>query len=269
MSQSLSSGTFEEYDQKLNKLIAWMSDLGVNVDPSRIGAYRKSFDALLEVSNSKNEDEARDRFAEFMNTLYEVHELFEIYKGMSNLDAHDCLRPRLTTIASGPIEYLSETSSSANKARNYAFELLLASRLFVGGMGVQLTNHADVECKIHGQRVFFECKRPQSEAAIQRNIKKAMSQLKRRYASAITSKARGVVAIDITKAVNPDYKLLTYETGSEIGQRLSGVIDAFSNEHLRAIEESKHKKTIAVVVRMSIMAAPKGHADRLVYCQQY
>lgn len=269
MSYILTGGKFADYDDKIDALIEWMAELGARIDPARVSKYRQSFSSLLEVSSTKDEVKARVRFAEYVNCLYEVHELIEIHNGLCKFLPDDFLRSRVKTLASGPINYMHENSSSANKARNEAFELLLASRLAGSGLEPHLNHIADIACEAEGRPVFFECKRPQSEEAIERNAKRANSQLKTRYSQASTSRSRGVICIEITKVVNPDFDMLPYESSEDINGWLTNVIDVFSEQYARKIESFKHRKTIAIITRMSIMAAPKGEAERIVYCQQY
>lgn len=262
-------GTFDAYAKELDRVTHWLSELGINVQPSRIGTYRKSFNNLLAVSKTKNESLAKEKFTEFKNTLYEIHELMNIYEGFRHKNTTKQFLACLKSVVSGPVDYGAEDESSSNKARNTAFELIVASRLICGGLNAGPTAKIDIECHVGGHKLFFECKRPQMETTILRRVKEANSQLKKLYKQERSSPIRGIIAVDLSKSLVPADRFLVYESEVDIERVLNGVIDDFQNKIGAQIDSLRHRKTIGIVIRVSVMAAPKDPAERLVYCEQY
>jgi hypothetical protein len=63
---------------------------------------------------------------------------------------------------------------------------------------------ADAIITIEGVKCYVECKRIQSENGLEENIQRASSQIKDRLGQEASTKTRGLVAIDISKAINTD-----------------------------------------------------------------
>ncbi len=261
----LTSGSYNELDRRLDDAIQWLETLGVRIKSTRIEAYRNSYNSLLEIYRSKDEEVARRKLPELVNMLLEIHDLIEIYKGLSDAKYTEYLHPRLQELSSGPFYYTDENVSSSNYPRNTAFELLLSSRLVAGGLPLGAHNSVDIATEVEGKTILFECKRPQVDQQISRNVKKAFKQLKPRYQDRLV---RGIVAVDITKVANPDIEVFPYERVRQIDTWLSNAVNSFSRKHSALISESP-PKTIAVIFRFSIVAVPKGSSESIVCCQQY
>ena len=67
---------------------------------------------------------------------------------------------------------------------------------------------SDVAVQVATQTVVVECKRPQSEGALERNVDDARHQLQNHYKSAKRPDCVGVIAVDLTKILNPNLDLL-------------------------------------------------------------
>ncbi len=268
MNSRLKSGNYEEYDACLNEIVSWISGFGIRVSPTRVGEYRKSFSELLRISKTKDFTTAEHRVDEFLNTLYEFHELQEIYNGFRDKELNEYVKPRLEKIVSGPSSYQNEQNKKS-EARNYALELLIASRLSQGGIFVPPLNASDATCKIDGREIIFECKRPQFATTVDKNIKRACKQLKSRYLNSISFLSRGIVGVDISKSFNPSFQKLRYSNEQDITQFMGKVIASFESEYLKTLHSIKEKRTIAVLVRFSALALPIENGGRISYCQQY
>lgn len=268
MHSNFVANNYETYDLILDEIVSWVSGFGIRVNPTRIGSYRSSFSELLHISRTKDFTNAEERINEFLNTLYEFHELQEIYKGLREERYSEYVRPRIEKLVSGPTSYLNETTEKGD-ARNYGLELLLASKLSQGGIFVPPANAADASCRIDGKATYFECKRPQSVDTIEKNIKRACKQLKNRYSRSLSSLSRGIVCIDITKAFNPKFGKLKYSTEADLKLAMENAISSFEEHYLKTLHSITEKRTIAVLVRISVLAEPIDVNARIAYCQQY
>ena len=269
MNITYKSGNFSEYSEKVDEMYSWFESLGIRVSPTRIREYQKSFDLLLNVVKTRDEVLTQNLYPEFAGTLYEVHELLNIYECFRNSVITERIRKSLQAVCTGPRFYEEENTSSTNRARSTAFELLVAARLIKGGIDAELSFPTDIICKVGKSNIFLECKRPQSESKILRNIKSADSQLQRRYKKSISKQTRGVIAIDLTRCLLPERQLLEFESSQDLEKIMGEVVENFFNEYCFKTDEYKHRKTIGLVMRVSLIATPKDTDDRLHYCQQH
>lgn len=198
-----------------------------------------------------------------------MHDLLEIHRGLSGGTHDEYLRGRLAKLSSGPVDYVDENASSGNLPRNTAFELLLSARLAAAGFPLLKHSTVDIATNVGRKRVLIECKRPRSFDGIERRIKSGFSQLKKQYKRPFARNVRGIVAVDISKIVNPNMNIWRYDNPSDIGQQLGNTIEKYATTFSRTISGSGQRKTIAVIFRIAIMAAPRSDNDNIVYCQQY
>jgi hypothetical protein len=153
-------------------------------------------------------------------SLVEAQEFAEIFRG---LDGHDpqIMKLLMRKVLKGTLHPSDETQSS-NLGRNTAFELLLGSRLRFAGSNPKLGQQTDLVVDYLDSRLHIECKRPQTKEAVEENIAVALSQLGKRFASdSRPDSSAGLVAISVSKAVNPDSKWLIVEREGDIEPNLS------------------------------------------------
>jgi hypothetical protein len=118
--------------------------------------------------------------------------------------------------------------------------------------------------------VLVECKRPQSEEGVERNVIRASKQLGSKYRSSDRLGYRGVIALDLSKMSNPEFGIIPDIRADQIGARLDGHLKTFIDSHSHVWRKIKERRTIAVMARMSLMAVCSGdRGPQLTYCQQY
>ena len=89
--------------------------------------------------------------------------------------------------------------------------------------------------------------------ALQNNVKKAFRQLKGKYQSPQRLRHRGVIAIDITKLVNPNFLSFVQPDEAALDAGLSQMVDNFIATHERLWQQKQRdKKTIGVMLRISV-----------------
>lgn len=101
--------------------------------------------------------------------------------------------------------------------------------------------------------LLFECKRPQSLETIDRRVEEGLDQLKRGLNGLQKVRHRGVVALDLTKAVNPNFEVLVTRAEENIGHSMTQQVDRFVAHYKMAWASPKCSQTIGVLVRLRQM----------------
>ena len=170
----------------------------------------------------------------------------------------------------GPANYTEErVSTSSNVARNIAFELLVMARLAASGLDLDFSIQSDIAATFDNNSLIFECKRPQSLKKLGARIKDAFKQLERKYSNFSQLRRRGVIAVDITKVVNPDFMLYVKPDALSLERGIANIVDQFIVHNAHYWQIGRNKKTIAVMFRLSLIGVNKERNDMLTYCQQY
>ena len=237
--------------------------------PTRVGEYQRAIDTVLRAFRSSSFAVMRKELLSIITAMFEVNDLIEIHKSLAGRFDNSLVR-HFRTYASGPVSYMDENvQTSSNIARNIAFELVVMAKLTRSGIPLDFRMATDVAAQFDGQSVLFECKRPQSLTSLESNIKKACRQLEAKYGNAEPSLQSGIIAIDITKLINPDFMLYAQNDEHALDAGLSRLIDGFVSEYERLWQRQRDKRTIAVLLRLSLVGVNKARNDMLTYCQQF
>ena len=267
MASSISTVAFSELAASLQKVAAWLGHLGIDEPRTRLGHYRRVMQQLADAHAHGEKDALRALWPSSMVPLFESEELVGIHQWLSGSEHDGYVRERMRIVASGPSSYTDENTSSGNRARNTAFELAVAARIVGGGLQLDRSVPSDVAVRVATRTVVIECKRPQSEGALERNVDDARRQLRRRYKSAKRPGCVGVVAVDLTKILNPNHDLLRGFPVAQIGEVLGGTLEDYSREHERVWQKNRDQQTAAVLLRLNAMAQ-LANDPGLTSCQQ-
>lgn len=268
MAGNFSDFSYNELDIRLNAAVEWLSSLGARIESTRIQRYRKSMDDLLRLYHANDYHEGDRRRPEFVNLLLEAHELLEIHKGLAGVAVPDALLPRIRMLSHGPDSYADENPSSGNFGRNAGFELLVASLIAQAGLPVKSAGTSDVSTDFGNRRLVIECKRPYTDSSAERNRDKALRQLKKKYSGIDGAHTRGIVALDMTRVLSPDFSLRRYGEMHELEEWIDGTIESLLARYIPHGFKPPHRKTIAMIIRFTAMAVPAMEGGRIVYCQQ-
>ncbi|WP_446808318.1 hypothetical protein ACH50O_13540 [Methylomonas sp. 2BW1-5-20] len=193
------------------------------------------------------------RLPAITNAIYEAFELIDIYSSLSGKYDRQ-VSGHLHSIVAGPSSYSDErSSSSSNRARNEGFELAVMGYLAQANIPLQFESSADVTCNFGNRTLLFECKRPQSPGAVDRRIKEAVDQLKKHINNAKKVKRRGLVAVDITKVLNPTFQIFITSTEKSISDSMEARVDQFIAEHEHSWINPRCNQTIGVLIRLCQM----------------
>ncbi len=158
--------------------------LGLNFDESnRISKY---FKYLGEIEKSRTLD--KDKFraliqknkAKYYYSQFYVLEICKIIDALQNTKLDEnILKEKLTHLARGTY-LLSEENINNTQARDTTFELSLFSFLYTRNLQVKLSgSNPDLQLSTTNFTYNIECKRPYSVRSLERNIRKALKQLRK------------------------------------------------------------------------------------------
>jgi hypothetical protein len=254
---------YAEYEEALN----WIHSLGVAMNPSsRLSSYKSCFErfvsAFLRKDQVYSEMEMKRIGAEIINAFYEANEVVVIYKVFRASDPEH-LKLKIKEIVSGPVNGAAENmAASSNRARNISFELYAASIFHAAGMGIDFSSIADAQFNAGRYTYYLECKRPQNTDRVEKNIKSANIQFRKRFSQRpeIINK-RGILALSFSKIVNPNYQVFQFNTFEDAEQFLKPKILRVGAQYSDYIKNKIDRKvvlwagftSIPVIVRESGM----------------
>jgi len=259
---------FNELNEAVQQASDWLSSIGIDVAGTRMSEYRKNITLLVDLLGRGNRDDLNRLYPTMVNSLYEANEWINIYRGLETVK-NENLIAKLEELLKGPEWFIDEKiSSSSNRSRNIAFELIITSRIAARGIQPDFATPADLAFPLNAKKLIVECKRPQSTSAVEKNIKAATKQLNRRFQTSIARNLRGIVAIDISKVGNPSFKMLEVQNTASLDLHLSQSITSFIDSFGHLWDGKKHKKIVGMLVRFTGMALLKD-MNMLTYFQQW
>ena len=249
-----------KYSQRIDDIIEWLTLKGIKVSPTRIQNYKKFLDKLKNNSDFtiKTNDDVLV-LEEFLLILTEIHELMWIKKGAEVVEPEG-LNKLLEIICGGKYYAYDDADTTA---RNYQFELRIASYFMQSQYEVDLSKITDVIANRNGISYYFECKRLSSNKQANKRIKEASKQLKNRLSGqSILSKKYGVAVFDVTKLAFPNqgaFQNLNHEQCkwhlrnklSEIGNSYDFMKPFQSNKKVLAVWLQIHVPALAISKNMS------------------
>jgi len=244
---------YAELLQKLETALVFCENLGLGdrVEASRFKEYRTLIISLCSIIDSYSFDslpagikkELTDRNFEYVLSLTESVELVETMDYLKTCDK-EIARVKLANILGGPLLPKDEDKNS-NEARNTLFEVSLASKIWSAGLKPSLGRLADIEIEVAGKLLLIECKRPFREKRIKRRMKEARKQIDG-WVKDRPPGSRGVIAVSVTKVLNPGDKILPYRDVSSAKATLSRLLEQLANRNKKSLQ-SLGKNIIGVL----------------------
>jgi hypothetical protein len=266
MSKHWSSSGFSDLSERLARAVQWLQGFGVRTDGTRLAHYHRAIRDLTVASDRADPAELKAMWPQVANALYEANEYATIHRSFAD-GRHDAfVSARLEALAGGPLFYADENSSSGNRPRNLMFELLVGARLVDSGLGLVASDRSDVESSIEQMRLVIECKRPQTEAKVERRAKDARDQLLAKLPDGAI--ALGIVALDLTKLTNPKFDLLVRMPAEAGTEALANYLIAFFHRRSELFARIASQYVVALLLRISILAHLTGEPSP-TYCQQW
>jgi len=222
--------------RKYEDALAWLSEKGLNIGPTRLNKYQTHYRSLLEnwgketireIINNKN-------YASAIHETYEVIEIKEKLEEFDCKEVHESLKKSL----SGLELYSDDASSSKpSSARDFSFELFMARYFKRAGYNLNFNTVADFNAHDTDDSIFVECKRPAKEETVGKNIKKALKQSMKRFIENDSKNQKGIAAIDLTALLNPGQEFLVTDDLDVISDALKEADKVYSPEVKRHFDE--------------------------------
>lgn len=210
MRAEITPHTLREIAEDFESAVAWVESVGFGVNRGRIAEYRKT---ITDLSNgfdvngwgSLDDKGHRDRICV---ALLEVRELVSIHRGLASTD-DTTATAGLKHYLKGPFLPTNEfVHNSSNRPRNVGFELYLNALFAYAGFRPTYGTNADLSFGYADQTFFVEAKRPSNAGAAEGVIRDANKQLSQRLKGLRSDQAKGLIALDLTKVINPESKVM-------------------------------------------------------------
>jgi len=202
-------GEFTERKKEFQEACKWLSEeMGFPYKSTRMGDYERLLKTFFNSGAKVPTDSALiNDFYLFMQAATEACQIIRLWNTFKDKE-HEGLKGRIQHVMSGKsmrAEAIKKNKRGQNDdpARDFAFELNIASRFLKGGYEVDLTDDCDVVVTIDKHKLYVECKRLKSLQKLGRRIKKASSQIDTRIGGNRKNKF-GLIALDVTDVILPD-----------------------------------------------------------------
>ncbi len=259
---SFSTRTFEQKAVLARLATEWLESFGITYYHTRIGKYLKDIEKLDNAHKTGTVQDLihKGEFPTLVNSLFESTDLIAIYEGLQRV-AVGRLAQQLHDFVKGTEFSIEEsTHSHSNKGRDIGFELYMASLFARAGFDLDFGTDADLLAIDGAISYFVECKRPQFDHSVHSNVRAAGKQITRRLQhSKRTDSAHGIIALSISKIVNPDFKLLVASNEQNIDAKLIQESDAFFAAHQQHWRNFQEPGLLGVLLLLQIPAVVENH----------
>lgn len=198
----IATDSYEKISQDYILALDWIRTLGVRIGPGRTQFYAKVIESWAKNYRTASDEEAKNIFPDFLSSALEIMDFTYIYKSLCNVPAIDLksIADKLQKGVNGPTNLIEESSDSS-VARNFIFEALVTAEFHRPYKSIEaiFDTSSDAGLKIEGRKILIECKRITSLDKLEANVRKACSQLESSLEREVSSRNRGLVALDFTK----------------------------------------------------------------------
>jgi len=260
--------SYEQTYSDVVKAVEWLAGQGFDYSRTRIGFYERTIKDLVNTYKTASREKLNDSFPKYGKAIYEIFDLITIHEGLGRVS--DVAVPLLLEkFLGGPPIYSDERpATSSNLGRNTAFQLLVASKLSEAQLRPRLEEPSDIGFRFEKYYISVECKRPQEKSGIQTSIKGALHQLKHRLGARVSRFHAGMIALDFTKVLNPELRLLVKKTPRELKSWLSAITNSFLEENVSLWQKPQKTRILGVLTHFSLMAVVEDR-DLLTHCRQF
>lgn len=270
----IDSESYEGILESYTSALEWMQNIGVNLGAGRTSHYQNIVSNWTGSYRTASIVDGERIFPSFVSSMLEIHDFVSVYKAFKDVPAAELggIVAKLNKAVNGPIYLEQETPTSAT-ARNFLFEALVAARLHAPAKGASaiLDAPSDTGVLFGGNKIWIECKRVTSEGKIEKNTRKASSQLEEVFKKKTGSGHRGIVALDVSKILNPGDRIYIRENDAHllksIDSLMNDLIERFAPVWQK-IYEKRNRKVIGTIVRFVFMSTSEER-NLLVHTAQW
>ena len=250
-------GDFTKVREQFTEACEWIDrELGFKYKSTRIGEYEDNLKLFVNEAGTIPEDdkELMDRFYIFMQSATEACQIIRIWNTFKGGD-HKGLRERVKEIMKGKSlrpEAIKKNSknNSDDPARDFSFELNIASRFLKSGYDIDLTEECDVVVDLNGKKLYVECKRIKSSKQLKKRVKSASEQITRRI-GANRNKKYGLVALDVTDILIPDGTVTITSSLASFNHRIKRLVTDYAKENSEILSKNITRDVIGVLFEFS------------------
>jgi len=219
------------------RLVDWLeSDIGIKASNTRIGEYRECVGKLSDLLSLNDYDTVNQDIPKYHGALLEIHDLLALRKSFPVPGNIQGLVALLKQCISGTIDRHDSTDVNSS-ARDYFFEALLGSRIFSKDLSVSFPDSSeyqpDIRALYKSQNINIQCKRLNSAKTTEKRLRKAMSQLETNWVH--DSSAYGVIAVEVSKAINPDTQIWNTENQKTAHANFTQMFNEYIDENIRKL----------------------------------
>ncbi|WGS45454.1 hypothetical protein LFL97_22215 [Burkholderia sp. JSH-S8] len=231
--------------QKLDKACDWLESLGLILPGNRFTAYKITINRYLETEGGAYGDK---ELHELVHALREAGDLIRIQRALESIDSADYLKNLKKATSGQAFKWNVITDNS----RDFVFELAVATRFLRGGYPVDLTSIADLVAYCGDKKVYVECKRVKSASKILTRTREASKQLQKRLQADGSSLSRGLAAIRVADALNPDGRLIIGPSVEEFPAICNSSLTQYINENRGFLVGRLTKKQWGILLENSV-----------------
>jgi hypothetical protein len=256
----------EDVFDMYSEVCEWFNELGLGFSKNRYGKYKKNFDLFMDMDERKsllkNDEKLMDFKKSFDNAYIEANEIIRVYNNLKGIETAEFI-DQIKKVVSGQE---LRASSDNDQARDFLFELSIACRFIKAGFEVSLTGICDVVVDLGDNgKLFVECKRIKSENKIEANVKKANKQIVSRTKASISSKAKGLVAVNITDLL-PKTNIFYPESARAATSIHRGASNNYVLSRIERFAAGQNKKCLGVMCESAMMHYLSEHAPNPGFC---
>lgn len=252
----------KELSLDFNAAVNWVASVGFPIERGRVSEYKKILTKVADRFEVHRWGDLEDQeYAKQVCTvLLEIRELVSIHRGLSEISDPADLHA-IRHFLKGPFSSSDESSkNSSNRPRNIGFELYLTALFAYAKLMPIYGTDADL-CFEHNNHTFFvEAKRPMFSHSINSAIKDANKQLTRRLKDTQKTMTRGLIALDLSKVINPRGKVMPIKDTHHLDRLMNGETQLQINALARCWHKGRNDKTVGVLLHFRVLAqfAPNG-----------
>lgn len=229
--------------EELKEFKAWVEERGLHVASTRLGRYIKAYQQLSTFTGWPEDlsDESREKF---LFVMREAQELCWIYKGLKCAEPPGTLEILKKVLGGAE---LSRNDNPKAGARNFQFELRIASYFLQAGYEVDLSQQSDLVVQLPEYTLYVECKRLSSPKKVKQRAQEALTQLRHRFLeNRRSSKCFGLAVFDVSKILYPGQGISIFPGSLVAREHILELLNDFNDTHSLELIFRQEKNILAV-----------------------
>lgn len=247
--------TIQSLREDYEAAISWMADRGCPVARGRLAQYGATIADLASSFEASGWGDLADdqRRRQVCTTLLEIREVISIHRGLTAIPDPQATRA-LQRFLKGPFAAKDEVfHNSSNQARNIGFELYLNALFSFAGFEPKFDSAADLSFAHRGEVFFVEAKRPANVATAKRLTRDANRQLSNRLSGFAAQATKGLIALDLTKIINPDGEVMRVLSDDHLQDLMHNEADLQIGALRSTWHRHRHPRTVGALLHYRLM----------------